>query len=518
MQLPHAVITERPTPLAALLVRATRTPDAIALIADGQRWSCARLAAESARLAGTFHAVGVRAGDRVALHMFNRIELVLAYLACWRMGAIAVPLNTRYKATELAAMLDRIEPVLYLGEVGLYAGIRDVSEEMLAPERRFIVGLHVDGNGGRPWSVLLDMAVELAPPAAAPASVDRNAPAALLSTSGTTGQNKLAVWTPEILASLALSATERGVGAADIALVSTPMMHGSGLFFLSSCLLTGATAVLLERFEPEAALDAIAVHRCTTFFGLPLMCAELADSQRRRARDLTSLRLCLCGGDVCPPATELAFQTVIGQPLLSCWLATEEVTAMIPAPHPGPLTRPLPGAEVRLVDETGAAIADGEAGEMLIRSTGTTPGYWVGPGRIDRLPDGWFHTGDLLRYEPDNDLRYMGRTKDLIVRAGSNISPVEVETVLRRQSGVVDAAVAGLPDPRLGQRVGAVLVLAEGLGEAAVPGVLAGVRQELADYKVPEQVAIVAAIPRNTLTKVDRRAVAAAAGQAVAAE
>ena len=144
---------------------------------------------------------------------------------------------------------------------------------------------------------------------------------------------------------------------------------------------------------------------------------------------------------------------------------------------------------------------------MLVRSPTTVPGYWDGPGRVRPLPDGFFHSGDLVREEGEHELRLMGRKKDLIIRGGSNISPAEVEAVLHDLPGVREAAVVGVADPELGQRVGVVLVL-DDVGDAdPVLSVIAGAKEKLADYKVPELVAVTDQLPRNALTKIDREAI-----------
>lgn len=491
------------TPLDALLSRAERAPDATALVAAGQRWSCDRLAAESARLAASFRARGVRPGDRVALQMYNVPEAVLAYLACWRTGAVAVPINVRFKAPELADVLRRARPALFLGHAALHEAWAGVDEETMPSKARVVVA--GASPGSLPWDALLDGAADGA--GLDPLPTDLDAPAVLLGTSGTTGRSKLVVWTPRNLAAFTASATDRGAGADDVFLLAAPMMHSSGAFFTAACLLTGARSVLLPRFDPDAVLDAVEEHRCTAFFGLPFMYGEVVRRQRAQPRDLGSLRICTAAGNVCPAGTERAFEAVAGRPLLSLWASTEEPGATVPALRTGPLTRLAPGAEVRFADGAGRPAGDDGAGEMLIRSPTTTPGYWLGAGRIDPLPDGWLRSGDRMRREPDGHLRYLGRIKETIVRGGSNVSPLEVEEVLRRQPGIADAAVAGLPDPELGQRIGAMLVLAADASATAAADALAGVRRELADYKVPEVLAVVEAIPRNALTKVDRPAV-----------
>jgi long-chain acyl-CoA synthetase len=495
------------TPLDALLARAECDPDATALVHAGERWSCLQLVTKSGVLAESLRRHGVQRGDRVALHMFNVPEAALALLACWRIGAIAVPLNTRYKRQEIEALIRRVQPALYLGQAELYEAVADIDIKVLPLRVRFVVGLTGGQDGAQSWATLTKgVTADAASSAITPA--DHDEPAVLLATSGTTGLSKLVVWTPRMLKSLMASGERRGIGVDDVYLLSTPMMHSSGTTAFSTCLLTGAVMVLLPRFEADAALDAIAEQRCTSVFLLPFAYAQLVACQRARPRNISSLRLCRTGGDVCSQETEQAFEATFGLPLLSMWASTEEPTATVPAAEPGPLTGLLPDAEVRLVDGDGRLVPSGQTGAMLIRSPGTTPGYWLGPERIDPLPESWFPSGDLMRWEPDEQLRYMGRLKDLIVRGGSNISPVEVEDVLRRQPGIADAAVVGLADPTFGQRVGAALVLVPGALVSVKDDALAAVRRELADYKVPETVIVLDVIPRNALTKIDRTAVA----------
>jgi acyl-CoA synthetase (AMP-forming)/AMP-acid ligase II len=366
--------------------------------------------------------------------MLNIPEAALTLLACWRLGAIAVPLNTRYKRQEIEALLRRVQPALYLGQAEFYETVADIDIEVLPPRVRFVLGLTVNQDKAQSWAALM-MGATADGASSAVTPADDDEPAVLLTTSGTTGPSKLVAWTPRVLERLMASGTRRGAGADDVFLIITPMMHAGGAAMFSTCLLTGAVMVLLPRFEADAALDAIAEQHCTTVSMQPFAYAQIIACQQTRPRNISSLRLCRTAGDVCSAETEQAFEATFGLPLVSMWAATEEPSATVPASEPGPLTGLLPDAEVRLMDTHGRAVPSGQTGAMLIRSPGTTPGYWLGPGRFDPLPEGWFSTGDLMRWEPDEMLRYMGRVKDLIVRGGSNISPIEVEDVLRRQAG-----------------------------------------------------------------------------------
>jgi len=215
---------------------------------------------------------------------------------------------------------------------------------------------------------------------------------------------------------------------------------------------------------------------------------------------------------VCPVQLQGDFEAAFGVPLRNMWGATEVVGALKDASQPGPVTRIAPGAQIRLVDDEGRDVPRGEVGEFLVRGPYMTVGYWVAPDRIDDATrDGWYHSGDLMRQGEGDELWFVGRKKDIIIRGGSNISPVEVERVLLSHPLVRDAAVFGIPDPVLGQRVAAVVQLSSGAGHAALGDILKDTRRQLADYKAPERLWAVDAVPRGPLGKVDRRAAAATA-------
>ena len=299
--------------------------------------------------------------------------------------------------------------------------------------------------------------------------------------------------------------------AAQTVLNACPMVHASGLFTFLASVNFGVTVVLMERFDPDVVLDQIELHGCTWMIGLPFMYSALLERQRKRPRKVSLLRHCTCGGDVCPIQLQLDFETTFGAPLRNIWAATEVMGALRYGLQPGPVTRIVPGAQICLVDDEGREVPRGEVGELLVRGPYVTVGYWAAPDRIvDATRDGWYHSGDLMRQGEGGELWFVGRKKDIIIRGGSNISPLEVELVLLRHPLVRDAAVFGVPDPVLGQRVAAVLQLSSGLGDAALGHILKDTRHQLADYKVPERLLAVAAVPRNPLGKVDRRAAATA--------
>ena len=489
------------TPTAALSWKANEYPDSVAFIAGGNAWSYRRLATETDRLTRALLGRGVRAGDRVALHMANLPELAVAYYACFRIGAIACPLNIRLKTAELHPLLEQLRPVLYLGQAQLYPQIAPIHPNIVALDARFIVGGASENREAQSWSDLFAGIAQRS----VPHDPDVDLPAVLLATSGTTGQPKFVAHTPRTLSAVADFFAHLGLDQEHIAVNAVPMMHVGGLATFLGCVRFGVPMVLFERFDPDAVLDAIEPHRCSWLIGVPQMYAAIVEGQRTRPRRVDTMRFCLVAGDVCPPQLQQDFHDAFGTPLRSFWGSTETFGTFTFGLQPGPVSRPAPGTQFRLVDDEGRPVPRGEVGELLVRGPSVTVGYWSGPGRISAPPDGWFHTGDLMREGEQHELWFVSRKKDLIIRGGSNISPVEVEAVLMAHPAVCDAAVIGIPDPILGQRVVGLVRLAKDFGKSAIDDILDHTKVRLADYKVPEWLEVADEIPRNALGKIDRK-------------
>ena len=230
--------------------------------------------------------------------------------------------------------------------------------------------------------------------------------------------------------------------------------------------------VLVERFDADAVLNAIESFHGTWMLGLPVMFVELLRRQRSQPRMVDSLEFCAVAGDVCP--AKVQFPHVFGIPPRTLWGSTEVPGSLIHGLQPGPVSRIAPGAQVRLLDDNGMQVSRGEVGEMLIRGPNATIGYWVGPDRIDPATvEGWYATGDLMRQGEQDDLWFISRKKDLIIRGGSNIWPAEVERVLLDHPAVTDAAVVGVPDADLGERVVGFVCLAPSWSQYLIDDVLA---------------------------------------------
>ena len=227
---------------------------------------------------------------------------------------------------------------------------------------------------------------------------------------------------------------------------------------------------------------------------------------RLRPRDLSSLRFGTTGSDACPIALQEEATSVLGAPIYNLWASTESVGSLTFGLRPGPVSRVVEGAQIRLVDDHGADVPHREIGELLIRGPNVFIGYWDDPAATAQsLRDGWLYTGDMMRRGDGDEIWFVARKKDIIIRSGTNISPIEVEEALvASHPAVKEAAVVGKPDPVLGQRVFAFIKLAANAKTSVVSEILGKVGQRLAAYKVPEDLIVLQDLPRNALSKIDR--------------
>jgi acyl-CoA synthetase (AMP-forming)/AMP-acid ligase II len=469
----------------------------IALTKDMRHWTYEAIRIGAERVAVGLVAAGVGPGDRVVLHLGNGPEILISYLACFRIGAIAAPMNLRYKTLELEAQLMRLRPAAYVGDTAHYRLVKDLPHATLDRAMRFVVG-EVQDDVAQPWEALKDHggAVGLAAP-------DPDGVAVLLSTSGTTGRSKFVAHSQATL----LRATEfwrlHGMEAGDVLALFLPMVHVSGLFSSMLCLFNDIAMALSDPANPDGVLDSVQMARCTHLFTFPAVAVSLIQRQRARPRDVSSLRSCIAAGDVCPDAVQRDFPVTFGLPLHTAWASTEGLGCLLSAGRPG-RNRTAPGVEVKLVDTRGNPVPAGAPGEALMQGPNVALGYWEGPSQLRRFPDGWYPTGDMMRQEQDGSYSFVSRLKDLIIRGGSNISPVEVEQVLLTHPDVAEAGVVGVPDAVLGQRVAALLRLRAGVPDSRLADIVPEIAYALADYKLPEIVKAVESLPRNALGKVER--------------
>ena len=466
---------------AWILERAARTPSATALVAGHDALSYAELAERSRICAATLRAEGVRPGDRVAAVLGNTSALVELFHATALAGALFVPLSPRLPPPELSRHLRDATPTKLRTGPGWKS-----------------TGLPVATSGG---GTSTGEAVPF----------DIGAAAAIVYTSGTSGEPKGVVLSyRNLLASAVGAAFHVGTLPGDRWLACLPLCHVGGLAILARSVLAGSAVVLHERFDPAAVSRAIDRDGITLASFVPAMLEQVLTLRGNRPPPVT-LRAVLLGGAPAPaPLLERAAKA--GWPLLPTYGLTEACSQVATRPPGAPLRtdggglRPLPGVELRIVDDDGRPLSPGGVGEIHVRGDTVTPGYWRRPEASQALlAGGWLHTGDLGVLDEHGALRVVGRRDDRLITGGENVHPAEIEQVLLAHPEVADAGVAGVADPVYGQRVAAWIVRRAGSAiDAATLDRFA--RAQLAPYKVPRSWRFVAALPRNAGGKLLRRA------------
>ncbi|GAB3460074.1 FadD3 family acyl-CoA ligase [Actinophytocola sediminis] len=451
------------------------------------------------RVAATFAAIGVTRGDRVAICAPNTHHWVVAALAVTYTGAVLVPINTRFTATETADLLTRTKASA-LVVAGEFLG-RDRLAELVAAGHPLPATL-VLGPTTAPhtlaWADLGDLA------AAGPAPVDRDDVSDILFTSGTTGISKGALSAHRQALGVADAWAELGeLTSADRYLVINPFFNSFGYKAgILACLRTGATIVPQATFDIDAALRLVADERITVLPGPPTIYQAMLDHPDRARLDLSSLRLAVTGAATVPVAlvermqTELSFDAV-----LTAYGLTEAVVATMCRTGDDDAT--VAGTCGRAAAGCALAIAP-DTGEVLVRGPNVMLGYLDDPAATSAAidADGWLHTGDVGRVDDRGYLTITDRLKDMYICGGFNVYPAEVEQVLARLPGVVESAVVGVPDQRLGEVGKAYVVGRPGL---STEDLLGHCRRELANYKVPRVVEFLDALPRNASGKVLKR-------------
>jgi long-chain acyl-CoA synthetase len=478
----------------------------LAVICGDLSWTYGEFDRLTDFVAGHLLCAGIRPGDRVAFHLLNVPELALGYVGCLKAGAIAVPVNTRLKAREIEYVLRHSGTVCYIGQPSFYSEVVGLRKQLEELRLTYLTGDGATENGVRPFEELLQ---PLPTPVSLPAIAADQA-AAILYTSGTTAHPKGVTHSHETLAQIARAMRGLHVDENQTVIVITSMAHmvGFGMLFLAS-LLNKATVVLLPRIEPLAVLQAIQRYRCSCTFGLPTQFLALAQTQSAAPHDVSSGRFYFCGGDSVSPALQEAFERSMGQGVCEAYGGTEAVPLTYNRPghvRVGSIGQAAEGVRMRLLDSEDRDVALGEVGEICIQSAVLMIGYWNDPEATTKATrDGWFHTGDLARCDAEGYYWFAGRTKQIIIRGGSNISPQEVESVLLEHDLVGEAAVIGRPDRVWGEIVVAYVVLRAGQS-LTEEELIAFARARMAVYKTPEHVIFLDALPKTATGKLDRRA------------
>lgn len=471
------------------------------LIVDDKNVSFDDLADRVQRLTGALRARGIGTGDRVILAMNNCTEWVVSILAVLGAGAICVPTNPGLRPPEMCNIANHCEPKLAIVDAELVSHFAEAKVKFDTIVR--------GGGGTSDWQAVVSGAT----PDAFIADVKDSDPALIFYTSGTTGVPKgvLLSHGAEIFAAqmvakhLAITSSDRSIVMGSLAFIYPLVINA-----LAS-IVGGASVVLQDRFHPELVANAIRRHRITIMMGVPTMYVMLISyADKGQECDLSSVRAAFSGGASLPDALVKRAKASLGFNIFDLWGMTEctPVTTFDPkrekAGQPDSCGRALPGCAFKIVDDDLKECPVGTIGEVMLTGPLTMTEYYKNPSATaETLIDGWIRSGDLGMTDKDGFLYIVGRKKDLIIRGGANVYPVDVEEALYTHEGVAECAVIGRPDEVFGETIKAYVVrktTAIDVGE-----LIEHCKTKLADYKVPSEIEFIDELPKGPTGKVLRR-------------
>ncbi|MDY0060437.1 MAG: long-chain fatty acid--CoA ligase [Myxococcota bacterium] len=475
-------------------------PDCPALVAGARTLTYRQLEDRVARLTAALQGLGVQPGDRVALLLGNRVELVELVLATARLGALAVPLNHRLTARELAFMLRDCAATILFGDPDLRTLVAKLRAEP-QPVTRWL-------EAGRDTEALLAEAAAGLPPGLPAAAVDAHTPHLILYTAGTTGLPKGVVLTHGNTFWQTMNATALGLLPGTVGLALLPLFHVGGLLgSVLPVLFIGGTVVLQARFDAGETLRLIQAHKVQGMVAVPAIYQFLAAHPDFATTDLSSLVVLTSGGAPLPLHTIEVYRQrgVLFRQGYGLTEAAAGVTGMDPQDcftHAGTVGKAVHFVSLRIVDDQGADVPPGARGELWVRGPNVMAGYWNRPEETAKvLVDGWLRTGDAASRDEAGYVTIYGRQKEMIISGGENIYPAELENALAEHAGVAEATVFGVPDATWGQRPVAFVAARPGQVLTAAE-LVAFLEERLARFKLPREFHLVPALPRSAAGKV----------------
>ena len=497
--------------LSQWLVRAASgAPQAPAIVGDGQSLSYGALAERVAAVAGGLRALGLGAGDVVAVQLPNRVEYLVSYLAICAMGGVMTTLYMPYRAAEMESLLAHSGARAFIGldEIADFKAAQTVLElrRRIATLKHVLVLGDVP-DGARSFADLTGAAAhDLSD---GPVAAD---PFLLLYTSGTSSRPKAVPLAYQgILGNARLSVAEHGITAADRILSAAPFGHLYGLYSFHLALAAGASTVLLPAFTPPDLARVLREESVTALFAAPAHVAACLGAGLPSAEELSSLRLAVMAGSAVPPAIARGLQERIRNGhVTQLWGMTELQAGLYTRPG-DPIEivaasagRPSPGTEVRVVGPDGTELPAGEEGELQVRGPLLFPGYFNNPG-ADRdafVAEGWFRTGDFAVFGADGNVAITGRCKDVINRGGIKYNPRDIEDLLAAHPQIDMAAIVPVPDPVLGERACCCMTVA-GDEAPTLESICAYLDENgIAKVRWPERLEIIDAMPLTATRKI----------------
>ena len=484
---------------ANLAGSATRHGERIALKLDETEIPYAALDAAGARVAGLLRARGLQAGARIGLMLPNVPQFAVIYYGVLRAGGVIVPMNPLLKSREVEFYLSDSEADLLF----VWHGFAAEAEQGAAA-----AGVEAIVVTPGAFERLLG-SVE---PAGEVVDVAGEDTAVILYTSGTTGKPKGAELTHDNLGrNVQVAIDLLGLHSEDVVLGALPLFHAFGqTCAMNAAVASGAMLSLIARFDPTHALEIIERDRVTAFEGVPTMYSAMLHVPDAERYDAASLRVCISGGAAMPVEVMRAFEEKFGCTVLEGY-GLSETSPMASFNHPdrerkpGSIGTPVAGVQMKIVNDQGEELAQGEPGEIVIRGHNVMKGYWKRPeATAEAIRDGWFHSGDIGRIDADGYFFVVDRKKELIIRGGYNVYPREIEEVIYEHPDVREAAVIGIAHSELGEEVGAAVVLKPG-ATATEAEIRDHVKSNVAAYKYPRQVWFVDELPKGATGKIQKR-------------
>ena len=495
--------------LATILTETTlAAPDAPVCRIGGTTTTYRELDDLSGRAAAGLREAGLSPGQVVALQLPNIPQFLIAYFGALKAGLVVLPLNPLLMAPELEYHLTDSAAALLIGFQGLHAEAAKACETTGVPLYLVSADASPLPEGTRPVTELISTA-PLDEPGGDVVACGPDDTAVLVYTSGTTGKPKGAELTHfQLYMNCTVAGGLFGARSDDVVLAVLPFFHVFGLSSVINVFVRyGGCLSILPRFQPSAVLDAMEADRCTVIGGVPTMLHALA-RQDITGRDLSALRVAVSGGASLPEDVMRTFEDKYGIEVLEGYGMTETASSCS-FNRPGDrkvlsIGKPLWGVRMRIADSSGQLLPPGRehVGEILIRGHNVMRGYLGRPeATAETLRGGWLHSGDLGYVDEDGFYFIVDRAKDLVIRGGYNVYPREIEEVLYAHPAVLEAAVIGKPDERLGEEVVAVVALREGASVSAEE-IIAYTRERLAAYKYPREIRFMEELPKGPSGKI----------------
>ena len=483
-----------------LTAAAEKSPDDIAIKLDETEVSYGMLDEGSARAAGLLKEHGVKPGDRVGVMLPNVPYFPIAYYGVLRAGGVVVPMNVLLKGREVGFYLEDpgAKVMIAWGDFAEAAekGAEDAGAECILVKPGEFEKLLADQEPDH------DMADR-----------DGEDTAVILYTSGTTGKPKGAELThSNLLRNCTVAGEELGeITDEDRLLGALPLFHSFGQTCTLNAGIQGRAMIsMIPRFDPDKALEIIARDRITLFQGVPTMYNAMLSCKSADSADTSTLRLCMSGGSAMPEEVMRKFEEKFGCKVLEGY-GLSETSPVASFNHPdkenkaGSIGTPIKGVEMKVVDDDGKEVDQGEVGEIVIKGHNIMKGYWNREDATkEAIKDGWFYSGDMAKVDEDGYFFIVDRKKDLIIRGGYNVYPREIEEVLYEHPAIQEAAVVAVPHEELGEEVGAAVVLKDG-EDLSADDLKAYAKDQVAAYKYPRQVWFLDELPKGPTGKILKR-------------